>query len=49
MLHPWMTQQSVVWITIESLRTDATSLGDPGLVTTPNLEATAAEGQSFGY
>jgi uncharacterized sulfatase len=42
-----MTQQSVVWITIESLRADATSLGDPGLGTTPNLEAKAAEGHSF--
>jgi len=42
-----MALKSVVWITVESLRADATSLGDSGLDTTPNLEAMATEGQSF--
>lgn len=42
-------QKNVVWITLESVRSDYTSLGESAVASTPNLEqiATADSGRSF--
>lgn len=42
-----MTRRDVVWITLESVRFDHTSLGDYEYDTTPNLAELAADGASF--
>jgi uncharacterized sulfatase len=42
-----MTQRDILWITLESIRLDHTSLAGHVRDTTPNLSALAADGRSF--
>ncbi|MCU4719598.1 sulfatase [Halapricum hydrolyticum] len=42
-----MSQRDILWITLESIRFDHTSLASHDRETTPNLSALASEGQSF--
>ncbi|AUV82861.1 sulfatase [Salinigranum rubrum] len=44
-----MPQPNVVWITVDSIRADHTSVCGYGRETTPNLETIAADGVSFSH